>query len=139
MADLREVEKRLEEATGPDRELDCVMFLHFNPLAKSPITETFAVGSDGPDNYILAPEYTRYIDDALALLPEGWEWFLGSGDPTCSAQCLTRPNIRLQPHMKNDVAWRVFGKSSVNGLTYAPTLPLAICLAAIRARSAGKE
>lgn len=76
---------RLEKATGPDRELDAQIYCakngygfvkferwnqHAGRLFYSIPGMELHCGSEG------FPLYTRSIDSALTLVPEGWAWFV---------------------------------------------------------------
>lgn len=112
---LSDLQKALEEATGPDRKID-FWLMAFDPT------------SDPSKPAIV---YTASLDAAIALanrLLPGWGWRCGFG---------------LSPHWVNGRA--VYGWSHLNrvhpdhALTkdeatgYAASAPLAICLAIVRA------
>lgn len=64
MTDLAALIERLERATGPDRNLDAMIF-HF-------IMKGEGVGARGS-----GPPYTSSIDAAMTLVPDGDPWTLG--------------------------------------------------------------
>lgn len=113
MSDIAELIARLEMASEPDRELDCLIYMSIN---------------DTPDvcgGRLLeedkAPAYTASIDCALTLVPEGWRTAM-----------VSEMEHRAGWH------WRLGEKDgglrgrSTNGV--GPTALLAICIAALKAR-----
>lgn len=97
----------LEAATGPSRELDAEL----GALLPSPPEDNGAV--------VWWPYYTASIDAALTLVPEGMEIWITSrpADGKAPAEALV--------HLSRLVGdWRAYG----------PTIPLALCIAALRAR-----
>ena len=112
---MTELIERLEKATGPDRELDLAIWAACG-------------GSGGPDNGFLdwRPALTASIDAALDLverkLPGAW-WFAAR-----QADEIGEYSFDL--------------RASIGGLlgtASAPTLPLAICIALLRALSAQEQ
>ena len=84
--------ERVEAASGPDRELDAVLWLAFTPGATRrtlhvphwqrpyDIDET----RDEKGRLIIVPSYTSSLDAALALVERvlpGWLWMVASADP----------------------------------------------------------
>ena len=114
--------KQLEEATGPDRELDYHLHCHANPSAPWMLTKDGYLSELTPSGehyrYIDSPWYTDSVDAALTLVPEGF--------------CL----YRIQYHDQSD-DWGVYIIKLPNiddqWLGEHPSLPLAICIAALRA------
>ena len=112
--DTASIIERLEAASGPDDALDHDIGM--------------LVGFGG--------SFSSSIDSALSLVPEGWEVFIASGDPTCNAFQIKTPNARIQPHMKNDEAWRAFSQMPERErVSYGKSPAIALCIAALRARS----
>ena len=78
---------RLEKATGPDRELDCLIFeLHHKLLTPErrgtyygePTGQYFDLdGNPLPER---APFFTSSIDAAMTLVPDGWDFCLCRDD-----------------------------------------------------------
>jgi hypothetical protein len=60
--------------------------------------------------------YTRSLDDALTLVPEGWAWKTWAVNVEGEMECGAAVNFERKAH--------------------APTPALALCIAALRARSA---
>jgi hypothetical protein len=103
--------ERCEQAAGPDRELD------------------FAIAAgvgwpDSPNLHQHARRYTESLDAAVTLVPEGWRYDLTNGDLISKE----KPAARLTPD---------FAGPCFNG--YARTVPLALCIAALRARAAAHD
>jgi hypothetical protein len=106
MTDLIE---RLEAATGPSWELDASINYAVNPHAS---------GIYGH------PPYTTSIDAALTLVPEGW-----TGLDIISYQRRTRYTVELSRLLDDDVEEDLrTGRG--------PTIAIALCVAALRARAA---
>ena len=110
----------LEAATGPDRELDrCISLL-----------------SDGknPDEYVLVgatahliPQYTASIDAALLLVPEGWHWAVYTDKMICGKNGV---RVVIGGPDRTRRGW-----SKIIHETYAATPALALCIAALKART----
>lgn len=117
---------RLEKATGPDRELDGLIF---RAIDEQPGDrwQQFAVGEGGADvwyrecrdekgAYISPSFYTASIDAALALVPDGLDWdvsWVGGVYSGC-------------------VGFDATADIDVRGATPA----IALCIAALKARAA---
>jgi hypothetical protein len=125
MTDGAELIKRLERATGPDRELDRLLGREFGSAMR------------GPDsNEWIYPAYTASIDAALTLVPEetrkhhGIWWTiqqnagsLGTGKTFYVAQVLRSwGNTEEHNHEKH---------TGINGAA-----AIALCIAALKARGA---
>ena len=111
---MSELIERLEKATGPDRELDQAIVI------EAPVTKAF-LQDDGQGGFEVL-HYTASIDAALTLLPPE---FWGS--------------IQWAGTLKqNDRAWPVVevGSGDQKIKVQAATIPLSVCLAALRARAA---
>ena len=126
--DLSTLAERLEKATGPDREIDCLIFV---ATAESPFESYY------PDCVLAVlggfrarveineiPPYTASIDAALALVeamlpPYGWSW-------------------RVQHTLGSERAsiWREGLRSEWSISLTAPTAPLAILRALVAALAA---
>lgn len=127
---------RLESADGPDRELDEAIAALCDPT-DDPRLAAFESGDDYPRNY------TRSIDAALALVPEGrWngEIFWNFGEQGRGFCELNLANPRWDdPDCPPDEAHRHLACVSSHigpGEIKARPLALAICIAALRARAA---
>lgn len=131
---MDELIARLEQAKGPDRDLDAaiVAFQHKAIVKPYPPTDDY-----GPSNrwqfwsrdgeHFLAnegkwpvPAYTGSIDIALTLVPEGWHWLIDGRpvDASFAASCVKGPDIE-----------------EASG----PTPAIAVCIAAIEARKRGVD
>lgn len=114
MTDLKQLIERLEQATGPDSNLDTMIAdWHWRAKRKEPFSwYPWTV-----------PAYTRSLDAAMQLVPraEGvhWPWVTMS---------TSNPN---DPKGCNAMLW-LDNHRKVHG--QAPTLALALCIAALRAR-----
>jgi hypothetical protein len=114
---------RLEAASGPSRELDEAIARHLGaPLDRHEsgdfwrLTEPWA----GWSHHYPMPKFTASIDNALTLVPEGWSRQVGDSENRMHAQA-------------------VLGRSyptNRNVYVEARTMPIALCIAALRARSA---
>lgn len=119
--------KRLEEATGPCRELDARLLLWEHPsLGSYPWMQTSIgkwIRKDGNASIVSAPNVTSSIDAAVALaervLP-GWGFKLTMGEGYRHAQAVMH---RSHPTNKQVVAEH-------------DVLPLALCIAILKAREA---
>ncbi len=121
----------LEAATEGSRELDVAI-------------RTIALGFRATNQDKLNPEqirshhrhfaahYTTLLEAALSLAPEGWGWLVRGGDGECFAN-LTRGSIPIMSHGIQ------INRAYQDTPTYAATVPLALCIAALKARQAMKE
>jgi hypothetical protein len=128
---------RLEKATGPSRELDAAIFIKVTPGVKEAgridvDKDRGVVGwwpKDAPYQSARdVPAYTASLDAAMTLVPEGWSWCVFS-------------EVRMGPELvriglaKVETFARCFG--SGKGFTCPAATPaLALCIAALKARSA---
>lgn len=111
MTTLPELIKRLEESTGPSKELDAEIFVLVSGAAAYGVTGV-RMG---------APGYTRSIDDALTLVPENASsWDCGQIDKDFLASVEFAVDV--------DGFHNFHAKSSVNAAT-------ALTIAALRSRS----
>lgn len=110
--------KRLEETTGPDRKLDFVIML----VADGKDPTEYKLNGQFADE---VPRYTSSLDAALTLVPEGAtvEMHLTEKDSYAYVNVLEKVETTdgdefvETPHSGN-----------------ARTLPIALCIAALRAR-----
>jgi hypothetical protein len=100
---MQELIERLESATGPDREIDDAIH-ELQPMPK--VVESL--------------RYTRSIDDALTLVPEGW------------GARVTTKNVHEAMVFSPD-GGPLFATSNICAGGATPAI--AICTAALRARS----
>jgi hypothetical protein len=129
--EMLELAARCEAATGPDRELDIAMLpligLRF-------VDEGHPIGRvcyDSNNQATVMPRFTASIDAALTLVPEGslfttrtlWDRDKVAGFASISRYELAGPDDQLRRY------WMDEHQSN------AATPPLALCVAALRARS----
>lgn len=126
---------RLERAEEGSRELDALIARHLGYVpswSDSDGTRFYPPGVKSGDCR-LPPPFTTRVDAALTLVPEGWDfvecnsngdrWFvvLGYGD-----HC----------HPRYREAWSWAGEERDRCIFRRKPFPLAICIAAIRAKAA---
>ena len=129
--------KRLEEAAEGSRELDCAISMWLIPLSKNefymPALQRIATGAY---TYRETAAYSQSLDAAVSLVPEGYaidSLFIWKGHPAS----VTILGTRLEPFGRNrELAWVHSPKYGV-WKAKAATPALALCIAAIRARSEG--
>lgn len=80
--------ERLEKATGPDRELDCLLAVAIGGFHTKPpkyeggdvlycrYDQDGTLIMPGQAGDMMVPRYTASIDAALTLMPPGWEFEL---------------------------------------------------------------
>jgi len=107
-----ELIERLEKAEGPSRELD-------EAIAKAvlPVSKYYAAG-------VRIPAYTSSIDEALTLVPKGMPWMVRRSQP-------------WDAHHPYCAAYVQRAENHECAATAAAPA-ISICIAALRARSAGK-
>lgn len=107
--------ERLEAATGPDRELANEVLLACGWTAHVTPTRMVTYWVKNPDAFPDGeqPNPLASIDAALTLVPDGWEW------------ALTWHDERARFELGDP---RLFNEGD------APTTPLAICIACLKAR-----
>ena len=124
-AELERLLKRVEGATGPDREIDWLL--------------TFD-GAEAP------MEYTASIDAALGLVERclpGWFWLVRAPEDDCRVPGkffanLQSPDYRAEAYEAGG-SFRVNHLAGSEGFAYAETPPLAILAALLRALIAQSE
>lgn len=131
MTDLSDLIARLEAATEGSRELSdevlraCGWTTDW--LAEGSLHPTWHAPGCWPKGSIVRPDVSRSLDDALALVPEGWRiTVIGStftGSPS--------PRWRW--------LFQRFGLSGGEPYGEAATPALALCAAILRAMEAGRE
>ncbi|WP_116970797.1 hypothetical protein [Blastomonas sp. UPD001] len=107
-----ELAARIERAEGPDRALDCLV----HEVIGNVVDHVYAEMHSAEET----PFYTASIDAAMQLVPPDREWSIEGY--TCSG---------VRPDHVRASAW-VLGSPRV----FAATPAIALCAAAIRARSA---
>lgn len=122
---MQELIERLEKATGPDRELDGLIF---KVLAGKPGDEWYLFDDgvwcrrcrEDSTAFDTPRVYTGSIDAALTLVPPDFDWCAGTDDDVPVA-ALTRPH-------EGPWTWN-----------NAATPAIALCIAALKARLAMAE
>ena len=113
-ATLLALEKRCEQAVGPDRKLDARIYIW--------ITGGSAADADyaatDPDVTCNPPRYTASLDAAVTLVPDGHEWLRKN------EICMT---VYREPDDLKEWARHIDAR--------AATPALALCAAALRARA----
>jgi len=132
------VEKRLAEATGPDRDIDAELCAAVGFKVKR--SEGFGEPIDSEWLYCITkdgrgwnriPAYTSSIDAALTLVPEGWT--ANSSGPNYNSKSGQYDQYfgyvrELQPYQE------VRDHPDAEGSCHHLSRAIALCLAAIRAR-----
>lgn len=149
---MNDLIERLEKASGPDRELDVAIGFAVGRIRERDGNYLYATGNDSDmvvepneyDDHIVAqplPYYTQSIDAALTLVPRGWGWNVGSpwgnelkdgsGNPWADIWIRGERDISLEGALTvtDSPGWNHFN---------APTVALALCLAALKARCADR-
>jgi hypothetical protein len=108
---MQDLIERLEKATGPDREID------------HEIDALVGEAEDFPAN---EPRYTASIDAALTLVPEGLTVDMRRCDDGATAYA----TVRASDMTPDDPGDELFVEASM------PTLAIALCIAALKARTA---
>lgn len=116
MTDHNELAARIERAEGPDRALDELIHEASGlPFVMEYYTE---YATEQTRNLSYVPRYTASIDAAIQLVPAGHNWAIDTG------------------HKNGISAWCFDGHLWNTDASVAATPALALCAAAIRARSA---
>lgn len=118
---LEELARRCEEATGPDRELDCAIAeaIGWSDVWHSQVhgmAEGYAPGAVCEAG---VPRFTQSIDAAETIVPEGWSWTIPGNWPWQARIVRPSDGRVAQP----------LAQSCKSGA-------LCICAAALRARAA---
>lgn len=124
--ELLKLAERCEKATGPDREIDGDIQIEIDPLCHSVTAADIFSESGHYVGRLLA--YTASLDAAMTLVPEGFEFAVGSGRRAAMSETMKRP-------WGNVFAPDDIGSPADNAATPA----LALCAAALRARAASKD
>jgi hypothetical protein len=136
MIDLTNLIARVEAATGPDRGLDADILCAVRPEWKWDRSTQQPTGwvsmASGSGISCPAPHFTASVDDALTLIPPGWD--VRHTDSNGGQWCLTlgrgddnHPSYREVNSWPGDTERAIFNRRP---------LPLAICIAAMKARTA---
>lgn len=137
-----ELAARIERAEGPDIALDCEVAIALN-LAPAGYERAVVWGeprpywwdrSDPKADYWSVPAYTGSLDAAMQLIPEGWHVYEANfGDPT-RGKWYAQAYVCILPYQTNDAGWAT--ADGARDGARAATPALALCAAALRARSA---
>ena len=83
MSDLLTLAQKCENAEGPDRRIDALIWLlqpceapDCNRELRDDIVKRFLAGQQWGDSEV--PSYTASVDDAASLVPEGLEWIVSN-------------------------------------------------------------
>lgn len=141
--DIEGLVERLEKASGPDRRLDGEIWKAVTEKPGDVWTNAFSGGvwhrRDTDDHLAFEspPRFTESIDAALALVPDGW-WINAK---ICKNRGADRAFCHVTLEQDADTQDRdleddePFEVSASN----APSLAIALCIAAIRARAQADE
>jgi hypothetical protein len=130
--------KRVEEATGPDRELDLLIYRATtkegsveekiaamrDSLGREPSDAAKSLYRDSERNFS-PPRYTASIDAALTLVPEGWDASIHRQEASAPKAVCCGAVLR-NPGRKDEPVFSVWDK---------PTPALALVAAALKARA----
>lgn len=121
-ADLSELIAKLEAATEPSRELDSAIGQTIGMVAYDRSTDVlgYPVGDDAP-----YPAFTTSLDAALTLVPGGAFWRVGHDGEGPNPADFRADVLNVMPAERR----------SVTGKGVAGTPALALCIAALRART----
>jgi hypothetical protein len=141
MTELLELVERCERAKGPSKHLDTQIFILLDPDEqhivgekpgpfpreaiygpRSTFWEWSLDESKEPPHFAATPAYTRSLDAAVTLVPEGWYWRAGHG--------VLWPGWAHLNRKHPDHCEREDEHSA-----HAATPALALCAAALKARS----
>jgi len=116
---IAEMIERLENATGPSREMDAQIW-------RAVTGGEYLITSRSPPVAIggaTIPAYTASVDAAVTLVRDGWSWTVGNCDEGDAPwACLTSPL-----DSDEDGGCKDYHAS-------AATAPLALCIAAVQVR-----
>ncbi len=109
---IEELIAALEAATGPSWDLDAEIWLQSDGLRRSGNVPSYTVN---------VPYYTSSLDAALTLVPKGWAWMTG---------CAPGEGFFAELQTMED------GGPYREASAVASSAPIALCIAALRARQA---
>lgn len=105
MSDLSELAERVEALDGPDREVDCLIGVAIGWFITEP-NEGWPDRLDYIDirgiwkttaNFAeLVPQFTRSLDAAVTLVPEGWQYCITESRGCWVRECDQFPTIHGQ-------------------------------------------
>lgn len=128
---------RAEAATGPDRELDALIasiarigteheWAYKYPTWVASKDGRVHLEKNGP-SFAAAP-YTRSLDAAMTLVPEGWGWLVSQPNAKAIASGLLKERTPVMGEVQYGIDHRY--------TVAAATPSLSLCAAALRARAA---
>lgn len=124
---------RLEKATGPDRRLDCAIYVALGAKRPTRKTALYWTSPDGKTQHYeaLIPYYTGSIDAARTAVPEGWWITLRFCKNKGAAEGFYHAELQTDPY----IAARDFDEHEELEITAnnAPTPAIALCIAALKA------
>lgn len=129
---MQDLIERLEKATGPDRELDGLIFQEvggdhwLNAMRRSQEPSGCPLEIAEVTARTYAPSFTASIDAALTLVPEGMWWLIGAGQ--------TRPDEPLYGAQIRKPGFSTGGE--VVSEAEHSCMAVALCMAALKARNA---
>lgn len=148
---MDELIKRLEAATGPDRELDACIFCALLHPDKKPERNLFYTNREEWGVFVTnqpapgmtfydAPIYTASLDAAMTLVPEGarvrevgqWD---DNGKPSGWFACVMKWERHIGGWRYVSYMHGILDEDKIPDL--APNGAIALCIAALRARMAG--
>ena len=118
--------KRLEEATAPNKKLFVEAYEAVH--GKSDIDIKFG-------RFLILLDAGAWTDAALTLVPEGWNWHGGFWATWPGTKAGEQPNARMCVTRGTLYTWEWIEKKGDGHNGRAATIPLALCIAALRARS----
>lgn len=118
MAEIEKLIERLEKLTGPCRGVD--KDIHLEVFTQITL----------PD----CPAYTKSIDCALTLAPEGVRANITTPDP--SMKNIGPATALLIPYNSNDALWARSRAGNIGEGEHATSPAVALCIAALKARAA---
>lgn len=122
----------LENAEGGSRELDAEIRKHLGwTTIGSGFSETHVDQNGKHHDWSKLPAFTTSVDAAFALVPEGWHLSSHTGK-TSNHHCVILQSFIAEG---DDFGVTIGDEPDVTGAMNKP-LPLAICLAALKAREA---
>ncbi len=139
MGELSELISRLEKAEGPDREIDAWIGYHTD-LAVEGMSWRAKIDRFGIDHAMKAatsdsniwstslPPYTASLDATVALIERvlpGWGWQIG-------------PFPKMRAQLAEPIQTNYGPGVGVRGQSTGPTAPIALLLALLRAKEAGR-
>ena len=124
--DMISLAERCEAATGGDREIDRAIGRIAGAAKEQPDGTWMTYHEDGYTHSINPPAYTASLDAAMTLVPDGWDWAVGTGRKQ-----------HMTENGKRPWAWCAPGQNFAmpQDLPLAATPALALCAASLRARA----